>query len=439
MSLPEVRCRNPRRRDFVTTGRPAWESGGEPVAASEMIGGMTDHEVRTLGDDELRASQELFRATLHAKPITDDEWPQVRAGLQSARTLGVHEVDSGALIGTARSFDSALTVPGGGEVPLGAVTSVGVRADRTRRGVLTELMHTQLREFADRGVVAAGLHASESAIYGRFGYGVATWARDYTVDVRRARIRQDAPAGGRVDIEDVDRAFDHWAEAYSAMTTRPGMLARPAEWWSQLRRTAEKQDGPVTAVTHRGTGGVDGFAVYSVDRPRPGSATLNLLELQTAGPEAFAGLWRYLLSVDLIHEVAANGRPVDEPVELLLTDPRAVSTSAQLDDLWLRLVDVPAALSARSYTGEDVVLEVTDPVLPGNSGRYRVGPDGVARTDEAAQVQLPVDVLAMVHLGAWRPSQLVDTGRIGVTAPGVVERADRLFSTPAPPWCGTFF
>ncbi|GAA1193197.1 GNAT family N-acetyltransferase [Prauserella alba] len=400
---------------------------------------MTDHEVRTLADDELRASQELFRATLHAKPITDDEWPRLRAALQSARSLGVHEVDSGALIGTARSFDSAITLPGGGDVALGAVTSVGVRADRTRRGVLTELMHAQLREFADRGLVAAGLHASESAIYGRFGYGIATWARDYTVDVRRAKLRQDAPAGGRVNIENLDSAMERWAAAYPAMATRPGMLARPDEWWAGLRSHLGREEGPVTAVTHEGAGGVDGFAVYSVDRPRPGSATLNLIELQAAGPEAFAGLWRYLLSVDLIGEITASARPLDEPLELLLTDPRAVSTTAQFDDLWLRIVDVAAALAARTYEGEPVVIEVTDPVFPGNEGRYDLGPDGAVRTDRPAELHLSVDTLATVVLGAWRPSQLVDTGRVREVTPGAALRADRLFSTPAPPWCGTFF
>ncbi|MFD6794049.1 MULTISPECIES: GNAT family N-acetyltransferase [Prauserella salsuginis group] len=400
---------------------------------------MTDHVVRTLTDDELRASQDLFRATLHVKPLTDDQWPSVRASLQPARSLGVHEVDSGALIGTARSFDSAITVPGGGDVPLGAVTSVGVRADCTRRGVLTELMHAQLREFADRGLVAAGLHASESAIYGRFGYGIATRARDYTVDVRRAKVRQDAPAGGRVNIENLDSAMERWAAAYPAMATRPGMLARPDEWWAGLRSHLAREEGPVTAVTHEGTGGVDGFAVYSVDRPRPGSATLNLIEMQAAGPEAFCGVWRYLLSVDLVHEVTASVRPLDDPLELLLTDPRAVSTTGQFDDLWVRLVDVPAALAMRTYDGEPVVLEVTDPVLPGNEGCYRLGPDGAVRTDQPAELQLSVDTLAMIHLGAWRPSQLVDTGRVRETAPGAAERADRLLSTATPPWCGTFF
>ncbi|MCP2237206.1 putative acetyltransferase [Prauserella halophila] len=404
-----------------------------------MIGGMTDHDVRTLADDELRTAQDLFRSTLHVKPITDEEWPQVRAAVQDGPTLGVTDGESGALIGTARSFESAMTLPGGAGVPIGGVTHVGVRADRTRRGVLTELMHAQLTDLAERGMVAAGLHASETSIYGRFGYGVATCARDYTVDRRFARFRSDAPVGGRVEIRTVEAAIELFADAYPRTATRPGMLTRPAGWWAQLRRTLERQDGPVTAITHEGADGVDGYAVYSVDRPQPGPATLRLVDLQCAGPESFAGLWRYLLSVDLVHDITASGRPLDEPLELLLTDPRAVSTIAQFDDLWLRLIDVPTALAMRTYAGESLVLDVTDPVLPGNDGCYRVGPDGAARTEDPAALHLDVDALAMIYLGAWRPSQLVDTGRVRASTPGAARQADRLFATSAPPWCGTFF
>lgn len=415
------------------------QSGGEVPCWSEIIDGMSDHHVRILGDDELRAAQDLFRSTLHVTPITDEEWPGVRAAVQDGVTLGVTDGEAGTLVGTARSFESVLTLPGGGHAPLGAVTHVGVRADRTRRGVLTELMHAQLADLAERGMVAAGLHASEAAIYGRFGYGVGTRARDCTVDRRLARLRADAPVGGRVEIRTVEAAIELFSGAYPSITNRPGMLSRPEGWWAALRSAVARQDGPVTAITHEGADGVDGYAVYSVERPRPGPATLRLVDLQYAGPEAFAGLWRYLLSVDLVHDIIAPARPVDEPLELLLTDPRAVTTTGQSDDLWLRLLDVGEALARRAYSGQPLVVEVTDPVLPGNNGRYHVGPDGATRTDEQAALELPVDALAMIYLGAWRPSQLVGTGRARAATPAAAEEADRLFATPAAPWCGTFF
>jgi predicted acetyltransferase len=152
---------------------------------------------------------------------------------------------------------------------------------------------------------------------------------------------------------------------------------------------------------------------------------------------AFGALWRYLLGVDLVARIEAAGRPVDEPVELLLTDPRACQTTSVSDEQWLRLVDVPAALAARSYLGEAVAVEVIDPLLGHNCGTYRVAADGVRRTGEPAQLRLDVAALADIYLGTWRPSALAQAGLAEVRDPAALAAADRLFAAPAVPWCGT--
>jgi predicted acetyltransferase len=161
--------------------------------------------------------------------------------------------------------------------------------------------------------------------------------------------------------------------------------------------------------------------------------------VHVANEAALAGLWRFLLSVDLTDEIHAWARPVDEPVAALFTDPRVCKVDGSGDESWLRLVDVPAALAARGYQGERVVLEVVDPLLGNNSGRYVVSGDGASRTDEPAELRLGVDVLAMLYLGAWRASALAATGRIEVLDPGAPARADELFRTRVAAWCGTFF
>ncbi|WP_369822118.1 GNAT family N-acetyltransferase [Saccharomonospora sp. CUA-673] len=260
------------------------------------------------------------------------------------------------LIGTAWAWDSALTVPGGADVSLGAVTHVGVRADRTRRGVLSTLMRAQLTDLAERGAVAAGLHATEAAIYGRFGYGAATLGRDLRIQRARARVRDDAPAGGRVELHDLDGLIGRVPEVYPRAATRPGMLARPDAWWGMMRSHLTRPSATrPQGVTHEGPDGIDGFAVYTVERTKGDQAKLTVVDLHTANTAAAAGLWRYLLSVDLVDTIEAALRPVDEPLDLLLTDPRAVSTTDLGDDLWLRLIDVPAALAARTYGDEQLV------------------------------------------------------------------------------------
>ncbi|OZM72948.1 GNAT family N-acetyltransferase [Amycolatopsis antarctica] len=401
---------------------------------------MSDHTTRTLRDDEQRAASSLFRSTLHAAPPSDEEWERTRFAFQPDRTLGVFDRE---LIGTARSFDSTVVVPGGAAVPLAAVTGVGVRPDRTRRGVLRELMRAQFEDLSARGTVAALLYATEGPIYGRFGYGVGTRGLSYTVDRRRAVFRPEAPRGGEVELLDVDAAMARLPEIYSGLAaSRPATMARPSYWWAGLGNRLRKADVPPVTVLHHGAGGVDGIAQYAVDRDSGAdSATMRVDMLDTASDAAFAGLWRYLLGVDLVDRVKAWMRPLDEPTELLFTDPRVCRSTGVEDEAWLRLVDVPAALAARVRACGRLVIEVDDPVLPSNSGRYLITPDEVIRTGEPAQLRMGVDALAMIYLGTWRPSVLAGTGRVGVLDPEAPAIADRLFGIGADraAWCGTFF
>ena len=400
---------------------------------------MSDFEIRTLDPGEHRAASELFRATVHVAPPDDADWERVSHAYQAGRALGAFDPE---LIGTARSFDAELTVPGGARLPNAGVTGVGVRADRTRRGVLRALMTAQLEDFAARGVVFANLLASEAPIYGRFGYGLATRCRTYTVDRHRARLRDDLPASGRVELLGLDDAVRERPGIYAGIEPRPGMMTRPEVLWRLYEARARREKVPVMTAVHHGPDGPDGFATYFVSGAdqHPWTRTLEVLEMFTGSAAAFAGLWRYLLGVDLVDRITAAERPLDEPIELILADHRRSTVDRIEDEHWLRIVDVPKALAAREYGhGRPVVVEVDDPVLPVNGGRYRVTPDGVAPTDEPAALRCDVTSLAMVYLGTWRPSALADVGRLEVRDPAALPEADALFATRVASWAGTFF
>lgn len=395
--------------------------------------------MRVLRPDEHRAANELFRSTLHAPAPTDEEWARVQHAYQPGRTLGAFDT---ALIGTARSLDAELTVPGGKRVPMAAVTGVGVRANRTRRGVLTELMRTQLRDLATRGVATAGLYATEGSIYGRFGYGPATRTRNYRIDRRRAVLRPEVPTGGEIELIELDQAMGRLTEVFAGLPhTRPGMMTRPLYWWPGFERTLRRRQTPIVTAVHHAPEGPDGFVVYTTSHTNhEEQVELEVVDLHAATATAFAGLWRFLLSVDLVDVIALRNRPLDEPTELLFTDPyQCAPLGGFSPGLWLRLVDVPAALAAREYRGEPVVIEVADPMLANNSGRYRVGPDGVCATTEPSALRLGVDALAMVYLGGWSASALAAAGRIVPVDAHAVAVADELFRTDVAPWCGTFF
>ncbi|WP_158883831.1 GNAT family N-acetyltransferase [Amycolatopsis anabasis] len=401
---------------------------------------MTDFAVRTIDPEEQRAAAGLFMEALHRPAsVTNEEWARLKDAFQPGRTLAAFDP---RMIGTARSFDAELTVPGGSTAPAAAVTGVGVRADRTRRGVLTELMRVQLTELRERAVPLAILLATEGEIYGRYGYGVATQGRWSTIDRRRARFRPEVPTGGEVELLDSADAVARLPEIYAALGAgRPGRMTRPDYWWAAFEVIQRRANPLMRSVIHHGPDGPDGFAIYSVEGAEPGKpGVLEVSSLHAAGDAASADLWRFLLSVDLVDRVRVRSRPVDEPLELLFTDPRACRYDWVKDELWLRLVDVPAALAAREYSGDGVVvLDVVDPLLAANSGRYAVSRAGVTRTDAPAELRLGVDTLAMLYLGAWRASALASVGRIEVLDPAAAARADSLFGTRVSSWCGTVF
>ncbi|MDN5916421.1 MAG: GNAT family N-acetyltransferase [Pseudonocardia sp.] len=410
---------------------------------------MTDHpRVRVLEPDELRASTDLFRTAVHGTPLDDDGWRRGGSRHVPGRTLGAFEdLPAGGgtaaeLVGTAMSFPCRTAVPGGAGVDTAAVSLVGVRPDRTRRGHLSALMRTQLADVAARGEVLATLRASETGIYGRFGYGIATRGRKVRIRAAAA-LRPDAPGGGTVRMVPLDRARTELpAVAERLALQRTGGMTRFGRWWPAfLEGYGPAAEFRGTAV-HSGPDGDDGWAVWTVDAG-DGGDTIRVLDLHAADAGASAELWRFLLGMDLVADVTGGLRPLDEDLSLLLADPREFRVEGLADETWLRLVDVPAALGARAWgDAAPVVLRVHDRLLPANDGAVRIGPDGPKPVEDttAADLECDVDALAMAYLGDRRPSELVTAGWWRAHDDAAVARADTLFATPGVvPWCGTFF
>lgn len=404
-------------------------------------------DVKVLEETEHRAANALFRASLHRPPAEDGVWERVKSTYVPGRVLGVY--DGGRLAGSAFSFPIPMIVPGGAAVPMAAVTRVGVRADRTRQGLLTALMREQLRAVADAGEPLATLRASEYVIYGRFGYGVASRARTIDINRRRSEMHPGAPTGGSIRLLDTDEFGEVLPPLYERLDERrPGTLRRSGEWWQSLLNRPPEGEHPTCVAVHTGPDGDDGYIWYRAENLAPPGhdwdMQLVVLDLRTSSPEARAALWRFACRVDLVNSVRGWMRPLDEPVELLLADASACRTTEIVDETWLRLVDVDAALDARSWgAAEPVVIGVHDALLADNSGGYRVTPDGAKRTDEQPQLELSVSELARLYLGDVPPSALAATGRLTVRDPAALRAADVLFSNGSGggtvPWAGTFF
>jgi predicted acetyltransferase len=381
-----------------------------------------------------------------------------RAVFEFDRSLAA--LDGDAIVGTTAAYSFQLTVPGG-IAAAGGVTFVSVLPTYRRRGILSAMMRHQLADIAARGEAIAALYASEAGIYGRYGYGCAS--RQLRLAIRRGEgTLRPATAGAGPGLGPVQlRAAEptelraELAKVYdSVVPRRPGMIARDERWWQAVLDDPEfvrRGMSPQKCLLAADASGPRGYALYRTkpdwDEDGLPYGGLSVRELIATDAAATAALWADLLTRDLIGEVVARNRPVDDPLLDLLADRRR-ARAYLADGLWVRLIDVGAALGQRRYASEaDIVIDVTDELLPANAGRWRLqcaGPagGGVAsceRTTAAADVVLPVAALGAGYLGGTRLGALAAAGLVSERKDGALARLSAaMYSDPAP-WCPSTF
>ena len=375
---------------------------------------------------------------------TDDQFERIGRVLPVERVHGAWE--GGRAIGGAAAHPFLLTVPGG-RLRAAGVTAVGVLPTHRRRGVLRALMRAQLDDCRRRGESVAYLWATEDRIYGRFGYGIASVSGEIEIARERTAYHAslDPPRVARlVGLEEAEALVAPVYERVAAAT--PGMFARTAAWWQA--RVLDDPDwrraggGQLQCVVVDLGSGPAAYALYRVnfgtDRGLP-TGMIDVLEAMGDSPEATRAIWRYLLDIDWTARVRARILPVDHPLFLLLAEPRRLRFNVR-DGIWVRLVDVGPALSARSYAAPDsVVVEVADEFCPWNAGRWRVSDKGAEPTGSEAEIGCDVTALGSVFLGGFTWAQLARALRVEERSPGALARADALFRTAIAPWCPEIF
>jgi predicted acetyltransferase len=350
-----------------------------------------------------------------------------------------------------------MRVPGAMAAVAG-VSMVAVLPSHRRRGALTGLMRRQLSDIAERGEAVAALFASETPIYGRYGYGRASWHLTLTLGRGAGRLAATAPSDPAVRLRIVEPRSAHaeMGKVYElAMAERPGLYARTEPWWERLTHDPDSDaDPPTRCVLAEDDSGPRGYALFSSDgRWEPGTflpdGEMNVTEAIAVDPAAAAALWGDLLSRDLITTFRLWMRPVDDPLLDLLADSRQ-GRPLFADGLWIRLVDVGKALAQRRYACPvDVVIEVNDELCPQNQGRWRLtaattsAPSGFSgtceRTTAPADLVLPVRALGAVYMGGTRLGRLAAAGLVTEVTPGAVAALSTAMSWDPAPWCPMIF
>jgi len=378
-------------------------------------------------------------------PVTPSEEGLARsaAGLLREGFRSQAAFVDGRLVAASAMLSLEITVPGPSPVAMGGVTSTGVLPTHRRRGLLRGLMAAMLRECRELGQPLAGLSASEGGIYGRYGFSPATFCVRWQLEQTAARFLGPPPATDRLELVRADAARVAWPSLHErARRARVGEVSARPGAWDGLSGAARGTDGPLRFLAHYSTDNqIDGLAHFrtpwSADPDMAGTVQVEAFEAVT--PAAYGALWRLLTDLDLSRRVVVARRPGEEPLRWMLADPRALRVTRSADNLWLRLVDVSAALQARTYpTSGSLILNVSDEMLPENQGCWRleVAPTGAScQLDPGAtpDVALGVDALASLYLGGVSPATLIAAGRITVRNPDAPALLARLFTQdPAP-------
>jgi predicted acetyltransferase len=409
------------------------------------------YDIRPIAPDEAGAFYRADAAAFGYGKVTDAMVETWRPSLEVDRTLAAFEGE--AVVGTAGAFSFELTLPGLTTVPVAAVSFVSVLPTHRRQGLLTALMALQLHDVHERGEPVAVLTASEGAIYGRFGYGVATVSAEHTLERARATMRRDRASGpGTVRLVDEAEALklipavhDGWRR------TQPGEVSRTPGFWevAVAEDPLDEQKGSWFRAVHEGPGGPDAYAAYRVEpdwHHELASSRLTVDELCAVDAGAEAAMFSFLCGVDLVTQIRFENRPLDDPLRWALADPRQLACVRTRDWMWVRPVDAAAALAARRYRVADrLTVDLADEVCPWNAGRWVVegGPDGAtarpARSGEEPDLALGAPELGSVLLGGVVASALARAGRIHELTPGALDRADLFLGANRPPWTMTAF
>ena len=400
--------------------------------------------------EERRDEWWAIQETVFAFEFKDEEKDLFAAVQEWDRAWAAYDGD--LMVGSAASLTLATTVPGGAAVPTAGLTAVSVLPTHRRSGALTRMIRASFEDARDRGDPLAALLASESPIYGRFGYGASTQAADLTIERNHAVMKPGPQTTGRVrlvGVEEARRIVPDLQEASTSGRAIPGSVTRTDPMWDLYFHDPEHwRDGAskrMWAIYENGDGEPRGYVRYRLkgkwEQAVP-SYSLIVLTLHAVDAEAYAALYSYCFSIDLVSEIKVYSRRVWDPVFELIADPRRVKRLMS-DGLWVRLVDVPAALSARQYRVEDrIVLEVQDDFCPWNDGRFLLdgGPDGAecSPTDAEPDLRIGAADLASTFLGDGRLPAQAWAGRVH-GEPDAIARAALMLSWGEEAWNTVMF
>ena len=400
-------------------------------------------EIRATKPDEFRRASNAVAAALLFPPHDDESWERSRPSWDDSSSTSAWDGDR--CVGHAGQFFVETTVPGGAQVLTGAVTRVGVLPTHRRRGIATALLETLIAEAVHRDAVLMSLRATEAVIYSRYGFGIAGEYTAIEVDAGRARPVSGAARDGTLRLLAPEEIEDTVRPIYdAAVRRRPGVVTRAASWWKGYLGNAVRGTKPSYVIVHSDRHGTpDGFVHYDVAWNEDGSpgGHGDVHDIVGLSDAVELALWEYILDIDLIRTWKADERPLDDVLRAAVADRRAYSTKSVDDEQWIRVVDVDAALSARTYNDANgsFTITVSDRSIATNNGTWAIDAGGAARVDGDGDLAADISALSAAYLGGTAWHTLAAAGAVEVRNDKAIAVADNLFASRPLPFSGSFF
>lgn len=448
-----IRHRYPRTVSYEYATAPIDPESSARLAEQGLTLALVDTSDRAALTTWVQAESRGFHGARVSAEKLDVQLPHIA----HRRTVGVWDAataDAASPVSTVSTWVAHLTVPGRASIPAWAVSAVTVAPTHRRRGIARAMLESELRTAVSLGVPVAMLTVTEATIYGRYGFAPSAMTADWVIDTKRARWAGPHSAGTVHLVEPEELLNDGYDIVQRVRLQTPGQVDFDGILWERLLGFDGDSAAAKTLRVVRYDdidGDPQGFAAYRVSETADDFTrhTLDLTFLAATTDDAYAGLWRFLLEMDLVATITAPLRSIDEPVLWQLSDPRAARRTAMRDHLWTRILDVPVALAARTYgSAAQIVLDVSDD-LGFADGLFllTIDTDGTARVealedeapDDAAAVALTVNDLGSLYLGGVSAVTLTTAGRITELRPGSAATVDAAFRSAITPWLSIWF
>ncbi|NNG96483.1 GNAT family N-acetyltransferase [Gordonia araii] len=406
-------------------------------------------QFRAAGDDDwadmFAADSRAFGVTA---PVDEEQRTNERARIANADTVIARdtELPGEPLVGQAMYYRLTMSVPGGNRIDFPGLTWVSVAPTHRRRGILRELLTRLRTKWDDEGHALAALWASEGTIYERFGFGPAIFAEDVRID-ERLSLRAPAPARSQVRFATAEQfaqaapaIYDRWADVH------PGVMLRDALWWEDLFLDDRPTARPFTTGERQYLLHADGYATYRLDSAHMGADDLpdaHIEEVVAVTDEAHTELWRVLAALDLVATTTAT-LPVGDPLPFKVTDLRGVKVTSRYDTLWVAILDVEAALTARTYAADLDATLVVDDRVGDAGGRYHLRiVDGVAALTRGdggtGEIACDITALGSLYFGGVDARTLAAAGRLSASSPELLTAFADVWRTAKHPATGIDF